>query len=75
MFKKEDDIYWEDSLNYIFHLTEINEVGTHNLLEENSFFDMIFGNKIEFTARELYTIFRILGNLFYNNDLIEKVNN
>jgi len=71
--KHEGDVFWEDSLNYIFHLSEVNEVETYQLLQSADFLHLLFRTDINYKLEELYSIFRIIGNLFYNDNIMEKV--
>jgi len=71
--KQEGDVFWEDSLNYIFHLTEVNEVETYQILQAADFLQLLFRTDIHYKLEELYLIFRIIGNLFYNDNIMEKV--
>lgn len=64
---------WEDSLDYVSHLSQFNESQTYTYLENYGLLQIIFSNNIEFSDRENYSIYRICGNLWYNNKLIEKV--
>lgn len=74
-FHSSEKYYWETTFLYIFNLSESDPILCFNALFEFNFFDLIFMKNIKFTENELFYLFRIFTNIFFENSNIIQVFN
>lgn len=72
-FHKGEKYYWEQTLLYIYHLTDTDPITAFNNLCQWNYFDLIFIKNIKFSENELFYIFRIFANIFFENSNIIQV--